>query len=36
VDYEGIKSGSYLLMDYLIVIADLSPEAQESATRSPA
>ncbi|MDQ7903062.1 hypothetical protein RB614_00820 [Phytohabitans sp. ZYX-F-186] len=35
VDYEGIKSGSYLLMDYLLVIAELSPDADKQAEPVP-
>lgn len=29
VDYDGIKSGSYLLMEYLVSIAGLQPAADE-------
>lgn len=34
VDYDGIKSGSYILMEYLTAIAGLSPDLEQQAEPS--
>lgn len=34
VDYDGIKSGPYLLMEYLASIADLSEESVQACQES--
>jgi hypothetical protein len=36
VDYNGIKSGSYLLMEYLVTIAGLGPKPDGDATETQA